>query len=270
MEHRGKYYEKAGVIRDIIQNHMMQLVALIAMEPPVGIDADSIRDEKLKIYKSIQKMDNRYINKNVVIGQYDSGKIANKKVISYRIEENVAEDSSIPTFAAMKLYIDNWRWSGVPFYIRSGKRMAKKITEICIQFKQPPLRMFKNVCDTFEQNLLIITIEPKEKIAIRFGVKVPHTYKHTYPVNMDFIYDDVFKDRIHSPYERLLLDCLDGDLTLFARQDEIEAMWNVVDTAIARIEKNPQKDFPNYKAGTWGPEEADLLLKKDKKIWFTK
>jgi glucose-6-phosphate 1-dehydrogenase len=269
IEYRGKFYEKAGVIRDIIQNHMMQLIALIAMEPPVGIDADYIRDEKIKIYKSIQKMDARYLDKNVVIGQYDSGKIAGKKVLSYREEKDVAVDSSIPTFVAMKLHIDSWRWSGVPFYIRSGKRMTKKITEICIQFKQPPLRMFKDVCDFFEQNLLILTIEPKEKIAIRFGVKVPHTYKHTYPVSMDFIYDDVFKDRIHSPYERLLLDCLDGDLTLFARQDGVEAMWDVIDPVIARIEKNPQKNFPNYKAGTWGPEEADVLLKKDNRSWFT-
>ena len=129
--------------------------------------------------------------------------------------------------------------------------------------------MFKNVCDFIEQNLLIITIEPKEKIAIRFGVKVPHTYKHTYPVNMDFIYDNIFKDMIHSPYERLLLDCLDGDLTLFARQDGVEAMWDVVDPVIARIEENPPKDFPNYEAGTWGPQGADLLLQKDNRSWYT-
>jgi glucose-6-phosphate 1-dehydrogenase len=269
IENRGRFYEKAGVIRDIIQNHMMQLIALIAMEPPVGIDADYIRDEKIKIYNSIQKMDAAYIDKNVITGQYDSGNIAGKKAIAYRKEKDVAEDSDIPTYIAMKIQIDNWRWSGVPFYIRSGKRMPKKVTEICIHFKQPPLRMFKNVCDFFEQNLLIITIEPKEKIAIRFGVKVPHTYKHTYPVNMDFIYDNVFKDMIHSPYERLLLDCLDGDLTLFARQDGVEAMWDVVDPVIARIEKNPPKDFPNYEAGTWGPEGADLLLEKDNRSWYT-
>jgi glucose-6-phosphate 1-dehydrogenase len=268
IEHRGIFYEQAGVVRDIIQNHMLQLVALVAMEPPVGFAADYIRDEKVKIFRSIRPMDRDYLDAFSVRGQYGPGTIGGETVPGYREEENVAKDSNTPTFIAAKLHIDNWRWAGVPFYIRAGKRLPKRITQICIQFKQPPLSLFSNTCDILNPNFLLLTVQPREEITLHFGVKYPLSRNAIHPVNMEFDYQKAFKTKRHSPYERLLIDCMRGDLTLFVRQDGIAAQWNVVDPLIARWEENPATDFPNYPAGTWGPDESDKLLERDGRGWL--
>lgn len=267
IEHRGTFYEQAGAVRDIVQNHIMQLIGLVAMEPPVGFEADFIRNEKVKIFQSIRVMDEEYIDKFMIRGQYGPGKIAGKDVPGYREEENVSPRSNTPTFLAGKLHIDNWRWAGVPFYIRTGKCMPKRISEICIQFKQPPLRLFGRTCDILEPNVLVLSIQPQEKISLRFGVKYPYSNNQIYPVNMEFGYEDTFKVTSPSPYERLLVDCMKGDLTLFVRQDGVEAMWAAVDPLIAHWEKNPPKGFPNYSAGSWGPREAEELIKDDGRRW---
>lgn len=248
---------------------MMQLIGLIAMEPPVGFKAEFIRDEKLKILQSIRQMDKEHIDKFTVRGQYGAGKIGARDVPGYREEKNVSPSSIIPTFLAAKLYIDNWRWAGVPFYIRTGKRMAKRVTEICIQLKQVPLRLFGRVCDVPEPNILILTIQPDEKISVHFGVKYPYSQNQIYSANMVFSYVETFKAKPHFPYERLLLDCLKGDLTLFVREDTVEAMWEVVDPIISRWESIAPSNFPNYAAGTWGPPEAALLLEQEGRHWIT-
>ena len=270
IEHRGNFYEEAGVVRDIIQNHMLQLVALVAMEPPVGFAADYIRDEKVKIFRSIRLMDSEYVDAFSVRGQYGPGRIGGETVPGYREEKDVAKDSNTPTFIAAKLHIDNWRWAGVPFYIRAGKRLPKRITQICIQFKQPPLRLFSHTCDILNPNFLLLTVQPREEITLHFGVKYPLSRNAIHPVNMEFDYQKAFKTKRHSPYERLLIDCMRGDLTLFVRQDGIAAQWNVVDPLIVRWEENPAGDFPNYAAGAWGPGDSDRLLLKDGRNWITK
>lgn len=267
IEHRGIFYEQAGVVRDIVQNHIMQLIGLVAMEPPVGFEADFIRDEKVKVFHSIRTMDNGFIESFTVRGQYGPGKINKINVPGYREEKNISSDSNTPTFIATKLYIDNWRWAGVPFYIRTGKRLAKRITEIVVQFKQPPLKLFGRTCDVLDPNLLMLSIQPKEKVSLHFGVKYPKSGNEIYPVNMEFSYQDTFGIKKHPPYERLLIDSMKGDLTLFVRQDGVEAMWDVVDPIIAYWENTPAPDFPNYPAGSWGPQKAHQLLEKEGKKW---
>ncbi len=267
--HRGPFYETAGVVRDIVQNHIMQLIALVAMEPPVGFGADFIRDEKIKILHTMRAMDDEYLDAFTVRGQYGPGKINERNVPGYREEEYVSPDSNTPTFFAAKFHIDNWRWAGVPFYIRTGKRLAKRITEIVIQFKQPPLRLFGRACDILEPNRLVLGIQPDEEIFLRFSVKHPEGTNKLYGVTMNFNYEDSFKITRHPPYEKVLTDCMKGDLTIFARQDGIEAMWAVVDPIIERWESIPALNFPNYSAGSWGPKDADELIKRDGRIWQT-
>lgn len=269
IEHRGEFYEQAGVVRDIVQNHVMQLIGLVAMEPPVGFKAEFIRDEKLKIFRSIRPMDEDYIDKFLVRGQYGPGNVNKKNIQGYRQEQGVSSSSNTPSFFVGKFHIDNWRWAGVPFYIRTGKRMPKRITEICIQLKQVPLRLFGRICDVPEANILILTIQPDEKISLRFGVKYPYSQNQIYSVNMIFSYNETFKSSPHLPYERLLIDCMRGDLTLFTRQDAVEAMWEVVDPIIVRWESITPPKFPNYLAGTWGPRESSSLLKKEGRHWIT-
>lgn len=269
VEHRGSFYEKAGVLRDIVQNHIMQLIGLVAMEPPVGFDADYIRDEKVKVFRSIREATAEDIDTFMVRGQYDTGAIKGKKARGYRNEEHVAPDSNTPTYIAAKLCIDNWRWAGVPFYIRTGKRMPRRVTEICIEFKQPPLRLFGRTCDVLEPNLLFLTVQPNEEISLRFGIKYPQAVNKIYPATMDFSYQDTFKTKSHPAYERLLVDCMKGDLTLFVRQDGVEAMWKLIDPITSRWESTPAPRFPNYKAGAWGPEQARALLEKDGRTWHT-
>jgi glucose-6-phosphate 1-dehydrogenase len=269
IENRGAYYEQAGVVRDMVQNHILQLIGMIAMEPPVGFEADYIRDEKLKVFLAFQPFTESDIDQFTVRGQYGPGKVNGKEVLGYQEEEVVAPLSYTPTFFSGKFHIANWRWAGVPFYIRTGKRLAKRITEIAIQFKQLPLRLFGRTCDTVDPNILLLTIQPEEKICLRFGVKYPHSENQIHTVNMVFSYQETFKMKDYHPYERLLIDCMKGDLTLFVREDAIEAMWHIVDPIIARWESVVPDHFPNYGAGTWGPEEAKQLLERDGRHWIT-
>ena len=266
---RGAFYEQTGVVRDIVQNHIMQLIALVAMEPPIGFEADFIRDEKGKVFRALAPMDDAYIDRFTVSGQYGPGAVGGTDVPGYRVEKGVSPDSATPTFFAGKFHIANWRWAGVPFYVRTGKRLARQVTEICIQFKQPPLRLFGRTCDVLEPNALALTIQPEERISLRFGVKYPHVLNKIYPVNMLFSYRDTFNSRSHPAYERLLIDCMKGDLSLFVRQDGVEAIWEALDPLLARWESVPSGDLPNYPAGSWGPVDADLLLKRDGRSWLT-
>jgi glucose-6-phosphate 1-dehydrogenase len=269
IEYRARFYEQAGVVRDIVQNHMMQLLALIAMEPPIGFEADHIRNEKVKVYRTLRIMDSEYIDKHTVRGQYGAGNINGTDVVSYCDEKDTAPDSNTPTFFAGKFYIDNWRWADVPFYLRTGKRMKKRITEISIHFKQPPLRLFRSICDIREPNLLILGVQPHEEIVLHIGVKHPGIGNHLYAVELGFNYEKDLQGDVHFPlpYERLLLDCMKGDQTLFARQDETEAMWAVVDPIIERWKNTPCPEFPNYAAGSWGPDDANRLIGADGRQW---
>jgi glucose-6-phosphate 1-dehydrogenase len=247
----------------------MQLLALIAMEPPIGFEADYIRNEKVKVYRTVRIMDGEYIDKFTVRGQYGAGRTSDSNAVSYRDEKNTAPDSRTPTFFAGKFYIDNWRWADVPFYLRTGKRMKNRITEISIHFKQPPLRLFKSICEIREPNLLVLGVQPQEEIVLHIGVKHPGIGNQLYPVNMGFNYEKDLQGEVHFPlpYERLLLDCMKGDQTLFARQDSIEAMWAVVDPIIERWENTAAPEFPNYTSGSWGPEQADTLMQNDGRRW---
>jgi len=265
VEYRGRFYEQTGVIRDIIQNHMMQLIALVAMEPPVSIEADSIRDEKVKVFKSIRKIEYDEVENVSLIGQYGR----KGEIKGYREEENVSSESNIPTFFAGKFFIDNWRWAGVPFYVRSGKRLKNKKTEIAIQFKQPPLKLFPKSCKPLEPNSLILALQPHEAIKFNFGVKYPESNNMLYPVSMDFCYDNYFKSKIISPYERLLFDCLRGDQMLFVREDGVEQMWKIIDPIIEKYEKDTN-DIYIYSAGSWGGEKADKFIEKDGRKWISK
>ena len=269
IEHRSTFYEESGVIRDIVQNHLLQLMAMVAMEPPIGFEAEFIRDEKRKVFLSIHPMSDNLIDRFTVRGQYGPGKITGQDVHGYREEEGVPANSNTPTFFAARFHIANWRWTGVPFYLRTGKRMPRRTTEIAIQFKQPPLRLFGRTCDVLEPNILVLTLQPDERISLRFGVKYPYSPNQIYTVNMAFGYQETFKTKFHHPYERLLLDCMKGDLTLFVREDEIEAMWEVVDPIVSRWETIPPQRFPNYAAGTWGPTEAQALVEQEGHHWIT-
>jgi len=269
IEHRGAFYEQAGVVRDIVQNHLLQLVALVAMEPPVGFEADYIRDEKVKVFRSIRPMGGEEIDRYAVRGQYGPGEVGGVHLAGYREEEQVDPDSNTPTFMAARLAVANWRWAGVPFYIRAGKRLPRKVTEICLQFKQPPLRLFGQACDVLEPNILVLTIQPDERIFLRFGVKYPRAANKIYPVNINFRYQDIFQGKAQPAYGRLLVDCMKGDLTLFVRQDGVEAMWEVVDPLIERWESGEAADLPNYGAGSWGPAGSEELLRQDGRRWIT-
>ena len=267
--HRGEFYEQAGVVRDIVQNHILQLVSVIAMEPPVGFNADFVRDEKLKVMRAIRPMDQAAIDRFTVRGQYASGSVNNASVPGYRNESKVSATSLAPTFFAGKFFIDNLRWASVPFYVRTGKRLKKNITEICLEFKQLPLRLFGRTCDAIEPNVLILTIQPDEKICLRFGVKYPYAQNQLSMESMTFSYREAFQKPLQGAYERLLLDCLNGDLSLFVRQDMVEVMWEIVDPIIARWDSAPPTDFPNYAAGAWGPEASHRLLAQAGHHWIT-
>ncbi len=269
IENRARFYENASVVRDIVQNHLLQLLALVAMEPPIDLEADNIRSEKVKVYRTIRAMDEEYIDRFTVRGQYGSGEVNGSDSASYRDEKDIADNSITSTFFAGKFHIDNWRWAGVPFYLRTGKRLKKRITEISIHFKQPPLRLFSSTCEIREPNILVLGVQPHEEISLHIGVKHPGIGNQLYPVNMNFNYEKDLQGDIHFPlpYERLLLDCMKGDQTLFARQDGVEAMWTIVDPIIKRWESTHAPEFPNYKAGSWGPAKADELLATDGRQW---
>ncbi len=266
VEGRGAYYEEAGVVRDMIQNHVFQVVSLIAMEPPATLSANSVRDEKIKAMLAVRPMPTERVDEFAVRGQYGEGYVLGDKVVGYRQEPGVNPESATETFAALKLYFDNWRWAGVPFYIRSGKRLPKRVTEIAIQFRDVPHRLFVETDAPLEPNVLVVRIQPNEGITLRFGAKLPGTRTRIRWVNMDFRYGSSFGVEAPEAYERLLLDCMLGDSTLFARRDMTERGWEIV-TPILEAWKQPAKDFPNYASGTPGPVAADKLLERDGHHW---
>ena len=269
VEGRGPFYEKAGALRDVVQNHMMELLSLVALEPPSSFEAESVRREKLKVWQAIPSLPVL----NAVRGQYGPGFLDGQPVIGYREEDRVNPQSGTETYAAVKLEIENWRWAGVPFYLRAGKRMAKRATEISIQFKQPPLLIFDRLashsaCQIIQPNLLTIRIQPDEGIALRFGAKVPTTPQmDVCPVNMDFDYAAAFGKSSANGYERLLLDAMLGDQTLFSHRDGVETTWALYTPVLEAWAAKTPETFPNYAAGSWGPACSDELLRRNGHAW---
>jgi glucose-6-phosphate 1-dehydrogenase len=264
VENRGSYYEQAGALRDMIQNHMLQLLTLIAMEPPVAIDAISVRDEKVKVIRAMRSLNVQDIKQVAVRSQYGKGIANGKEVPAYREEEEVNPNSQTETFAAIVFHIENWRWANVPFYVRSGKRLPKRVTEVAIQFKHAPLHLFTKDSPV-DPNWLIIRIQPDEGISIKFAAKLPGQMIQIRPVSMDFQYGTSFGKKSPEAYERLLLDAMVGDATLYARADMVELSWDLVMPVLNAWEKDDS--IPNYPAGAWGPDEAEQLIEKDGRRW---
>jgi glucose-6-phosphate 1-dehydrogenase len=267
IEGRGPFYETAGALRDVVQNHVMELLSFVAMEPPVSFAADAVRAEKIKVWKAVQPIHPA----DTVRGQYGPGVVDGKPVVGYRQEDRVHPRSQTETYAALRLEIENWRWAGVPFYIRAGKRLAKRVTEISIQFKLPPLLLFKDTHgkggEGIRPNVLSMRIQPDEGITLQFGAKVPGPTMTISKVNMDFSYAQAFGKSSANGYERLLLDAMLGDATLFAHRDGVEATWALMTPILHAWANDPIRDFPNYAAGTWGPATADALMKSDGRKW---
>ncbi len=268
VELRGGYYETAGALRDMVPNHLFQLVSLTAMEPPISFHADSVRDDQAKALHAIQPPTPEEVLTMTVRGQYGEGRMGEERVPAYRAEPNVAPDSSTETFVALKLRIDNWRWADVPFYLRTGKRLAKRATEIAVQFKRAPFQLFRNTSvESLQTNRLVVRIQPDEGISLRFGAKVPGPIMRMGAVEMDFNYVDYFGSTPSTGYERLIYDCMIGDATLFQRADMVEAGWSVLTPVLDVWKALPPRAFPNYAAGSWGPKEADDLLARDGREW---
>jgi glucose-6-phosphate 1-dehydrogenase len=268
VEGRANYFERSGVLRDMLQNHMLQLLTLTAMEPPARFEADEVRDEKVKVLRALAPLRRDQIVERTVRAQYAAGAVAGAAVPGYREEPDVNPRSLTETFLAAKLEVDNWRWAGVPFYVRSGKRLAKRATEITIVFRHPPYALFRSAgCDAPEANVLRLRIQPDEGISLSFGSKSPGQSLHIDPVRMDFNYLTSFGADPPEAYERLLLDCNLGDSTLFTRRDEVELAWEHVDAIASAWEANGPP-LASYPAGTWGPEEADRLLERDGRRWY--
>ena len=269
IEQRGRYYEEAGVLRDMIQNHLLQVLAIVAMEAPVRFESEPVRDEKVKLLKSVCMLNRNgslpYVE-TAVRGQYGPGLINGKPVSGYREEKDVSPRSTRETYAALKLSIENWRWAGVPFYLRSGKRLPKRVSEVAIVFKSPPYLMFGS-STRFEPNTLVIRIQPDEGIALRFEAKVPGTEVRLRPVDMDFHYGTSFGEPQPEAYETLLLDAMLGESMLFARYDFVETAWTLTTPLLEFWESEPAENFPNYAAGTWGPAEADEFMAREGRSW---
>ncbi len=268
VETRAGYYEKSGVIRDMLQNHLLQLLTLTAMEAPSTFNADTVRDEKVKILHALRPLRGVDAIQNTYRAQYVSGVFANKRVPGYKDEPGVAPNSTTETYLAVKVLVDNWRWAGVPFYLRSGKRMPARVTEIAVQFKQIPLSLFnwKNMAGD-APNVLVLNIQPNEGITLTFGAKVPGVFNQISPVKMDFNYEESFGTDPPEAYERLLQDCLTGDATLFTRSDEVLAQWKFTTDLLKSWAENAVKYLPVYESGTWGPPGADDFLKRDGREW---
>jgi glucose-6-phosphate 1-dehydrogenase len=263
VEGRAGFYEQAGAIRDIVQNHLLQLVALTAMEPPIDFTAESVRNEKVKVLRAIHTP----APKDVVRGQYGPGFVEGAEVPGYRQEDGVAPDSLTETYVAGKLFIDNWRWADTPFYVRTGKRLPRRETTIAIQFKRAPHPPFElDQADALRPNVLLVHIQPDEGISLAISAKVPGQGMTIRPVHMDFSYGGAFRSGVPEAYERLILDCMLGDATLFTRSDEVEEQWDLVDAVVAAW-KRDRPAFPNYPAGTWGPAASDELLHRDGRSW---
>jgi glucose-6-phosphate 1-dehydrogenase len=268
VEHRAGYYEEAGVLRDMFQNHLLQLLALMAMEPPNNFAADRVRDEKVKVLGAIHIMTPGEARAASVVGQYGAGSIGGVRVPGYREEPGVSPDSTTPTYAALRLSIGNWRWGGVPFYLRSGKRLAKRATEIAVRFRRPPHLMFPlHRGERLDPNELVIRVQPEEGISLRFAVKVPGVEVAMASVRMKFSYAEAFGPTAHSAYETLLLDAMLGDATLFTRGDQAEAAWRIIDPVVEGTADVLPELFPNYRAGEWGPSGADTLIGRDGATW---
>lgn len=267
VERRGGYYEEAGALRDMIQNHLLQLLALVAMEPPAAFEVEAVRDEKAKVLRSLRPPTADRDGSAVVRGQYGAGVARGGKVIAYREESGVAPDSRIETYVALKVLLDNWRWADVPFFLRTGKRLPKRITEIAIQFRRPPLALFgSEVARGLQPNLLVMRIQPDEGITLRFGSKVPGSTIRIHSVSMDFHYGTSFQQRSADAYERLLLDCLVGDATLFNRDDAVQMAWRYVDS-VHRLWDEDASEPELYEAGTWGPSGARRLMDESGREW---
>jgi len=270
IENRAGYYEGAGALRDMVQNHLLQLLCLVAMEPPTDLSADSIRDEKVKVLRSLRRMRREEVTRSVVRGQYAAGSINGKPVVGYREEKNVKPESMTETYVALRVLIDNWRWADVPFYVRVGKRLPKGGTEIGIHFKNAPGVLFnrdKSAVRDGSQNVLVIRIQPDEGVSLRMQSKVPGASVRIQPVKMDFNYGTSFGKASPEAYERLLLDAMAGDATLFARRDEVEEAWRFIDEIEEAWLGENQPGLTFYPSGSWGPTEADQLIEGDGRAW---
>lgn len=267
VEGRGKFYEQTGVTKDIVENHLMQLLCLTAMEPPISLSADAVRDEKVKVLKSLRRMEPSMVREGVIRGQYGRGFVKGDEVPGYRDEPDVAKDSTIETYVAMKVLIDNWRWGGVPFYVRAGKRLGRRVTEIAVTFKKVPHSLFRAPDGGISPNVLAVRVQPDEGIAIRFTTKEPGNATILRDVAMDFRYGTAFGSNTPEAYERLLLDAMRGDATLFTRRDEVEEQWAFIDPVFDAWREQANVPPPAYASGSWGPEQADDLLARDGRKW---
>ncbi len=269
VEHRGGYYDQAGALRDMIQNHLLQVLCCIAMEPPVSFDANEVRSKKTDVLRAIRPIPRDDVSQIAVRGQYDMGTIGGKTVPAYRQEPDVPGDSATETYAAVKLHVDNWRWQDVPFYLRTGKRLPARVSEIFVQFQPVPHRSFPaSASANWMPNRMVIRIQPDEDIQLRFQAKQPGPALHLRPVHMRFSYKESFKAPTPEAYETLLLDVIRADATLFMRADQVEAAWSVVQPILDDWSEHTPLDFPNYAAGSWGPEDADDLLARDGRHWL--
>jgi glucose-6-phosphate 1-dehydrogenase len=268
VEGRGTYFDHAGSLRDMVPNHIMQLISLTAMEPPISFDANAVRDEQAKILHAIQPISDEDVLSRSVRGQYGDGTESGARVTAYRSEPDVPPDSRTETFVAMKLLIDNWRWADVPFYLRTGKRMTARSTQIVIQFRRAPFVLFRDTpVDHLMPNQLVLHIQPEEGISLQFAAKVPGPVMRLGTVDMNFEYQEYFGKQPSTGYERLLHDCMIGDQTLFQRADMVEAGWSIVNPVLDIWKALPPRNFPNYASGTWGPKDADELLERDGRRW---
>jgi glucose-6-phosphate 1-dehydrogenase len=269
IEHRGAYYEKAGALRDMIQNHLLQILCLIAMEPPVSFNDDEIRNKKVDVLRAIRPISVEEAHLYAARGQYGAGWEEGEKVPGYRQEPDVSPDSNTETFAALKLFVDNWRWQGIPFYLRTGKRLPVRASEVVIQFRPVPHQSFPSASiPNWHPNRLVIRIQPRESIMLRFQAKEPGPHLRLSPVEMRFCYADAFHTIPPEAYETLLLDAMLGDATLFMRADQVEAAWSIITPVLQAWEKDPPVDFPNYRASSWGPEVAEVLIAQDGRSWI--
>jgi len=265
--HRGPYYEEAGALRDMIKPHLIQLFSLVAMESPVAFDADAVRDEKMKVLRAVRPIPDDRVDLFAVRGQYVQGIVDGEEAAAYRAEERVAPDSTTETYAAVKLLVDNWRWQGVPFYLRTGKRMAKKVTEIAIQFRRPPVTLFRQTAGAPAANVLVLRVQPDEGFSLRIESKVPGQGLTLRQVAMDYSYGGTLKELPFSAYETVLVDAMEGDMTLFKRGDQVEQAWRLMGPILEAWAKPPARGLPIYEAGSWGPEAADALVARDGRVW---
>ncbi len=269
VEQRGGYYDGTGALRDMVPNHTLQLVSMTAMEPPISFDSEAVRDEKAKALRAIQPISPEEVLTKAVRGQYGAGTIGKEQVPAYRSEPQVKPDSPTETYAAVELHIDNWRWAGVPFFIRTGKRMERRVTEIAIHFKRAPLLLFRETeaAGELSSNLLVVHVQPDEGISLRFSAKIPGPTVRLGSVDMNFKYSEYFSAAPQTGYETLLLDCMIGDPTLFQRDDMVEAGWAVATPILDVWKALPPRNFPNYESGTWGPKESDEMLERSGRHW---